>query len=150
MDDITFKVCIACGTPKPIEEFYKHPKMADGHIGKCKECQKANAKLNYRRHLGARKKYEKTREQTSKRKAQKKKYFLLDCEKHPEKRAARIKAGNALRAGKLERKPCQRCGRKAQMHHIDYFRPLEVEWYCAQCHKIVHGEQNGQQAIHAG
>lgn len=34
------KICIACGIRKPLEEFYKHKQMSDGHLGKCKDCCK--------------------------------------------------------------------------------------------------------------
>lgn len=32
------KVCFKCGKIKSIDEFYKHPKMKDGHFNKCKSC----------------------------------------------------------------------------------------------------------------
>lgn len=37
---MTRKVCFKCRVEKAIDDFYKHPKMADGHLGKCKECTK--------------------------------------------------------------------------------------------------------------
>jgi hypothetical protein len=35
------KLCKDCGRYKPLSEFYKHPRMADGHFSSCKECRKA-------------------------------------------------------------------------------------------------------------
>lgn len=40
------KVCMKCGHEKPIEEFYKHKKMSDGRLNKCKECTKKDVAEN--------------------------------------------------------------------------------------------------------
>lgn len=34
------KSCFKCNIVKPLGEFYKHKKMGDGHLGKCKTCTK--------------------------------------------------------------------------------------------------------------
>jgi hypothetical protein len=34
------KICFKCNTEKPLSDYYKHKKMGDGHLGKCKECTK--------------------------------------------------------------------------------------------------------------
>lgn len=51
---------------------------------------------------------------------------------------ARSYAGVYKRRGKLVERPCQVCGAKAEMHHHDYSKPLEVEWLCRLHHLALH------------
>ncbi len=41
---MTTKICFKCNTEKMLPEFYKHPAMSDGHLGKCKDCTKSDTK----------------------------------------------------------------------------------------------------------
>lgn len=41
------KKCFKCGVDKPLTEFYKHPAMTDGHLGKCKNCAKKDVREKY-------------------------------------------------------------------------------------------------------
>lgn len=41
------KKCFKCGLILPINSFYKHPQMNDGHVNKCKECNKKDVRENY-------------------------------------------------------------------------------------------------------
>lgn len=45
----------------------------------------------------------------------------------------------AVSRGDIKRKPCEVCGeQKAEAHHDDYNKPLEVRWLCRECHGKWH------------
>jgi hypothetical protein len=45
------KVCFKCNALKPINDYYKHPLMADGRLNKCKDCTKNDTKRNYEKNI---------------------------------------------------------------------------------------------------
>lgn len=145
------KKCFKCGEVKPLNEFYKHHEMADGHLNKCKECNKKdaiatrNANIEYYREydrkrassperVALRKKVERAWKQDGRRAESQKRYR----EKYPEKHKATTKIHNALRDGKIIKpNKCSKCGLKTsylEAHHEDYSKPLNVQWLCLSCH----------------
>jgi hypothetical protein len=68
-------------------------------------------------------------------------FVSTDTTKKPLWRRAQTALWIAVRDGRLERPAaCQRCGRpgKVEAHHLDYARPLEVQWLCPKCHHAHH------------
>lgn len=52
---------------------------------------------------------------------------------------ARSQARRAVAAGLLSRQACGMCGsEKAQIHHEDYTKPLDIQWLCRPCHQAHH------------
>jgi hypothetical protein len=65
-----------------------------------------------------------------------------------EKKKAQRRVRDAVGRGEIERERCEVCGEgKAQGHHRDYEKPLEVVWLCAICHKLVHRLLNNLERI---
>ena len=51
MDKPVTKVCFKCGRELPIDNFYKHAQMADGHLNKCKDCAKRDVHEKYMQNI---------------------------------------------------------------------------------------------------
>ena len=45
--NMDYKKCFRCGRTLPMDDFYKHQRMGDGHLNKCKECTKADSRERY-------------------------------------------------------------------------------------------------------
>lgn len=146
------KTCICCHQLKPLEEYYAHPKMADGRLGRCKTCHKSEIHKNYMRRQQdpdwrekeldrQRAKAKRHREEGRKPspeavKRSRGKWLRANEEKHK----AHCKVNNAIRDGRFFSRPCEVCGEKAQAHHDDYSKPLNVRWLCPKHHGEHHVE----------
>ena len=162
------KTCFKCGLPKSLDDFYKHSAMADGHLNKCKECAKTDVRRHREENLDAVQAYDRERGKLPHRKEKCKEYSRNHpeivrparrrwvvknpdkvlaahqkyAEKYPDRYAARIAVGNAVRDGRLTKQPCDVCGvLKVEAHHEDYSKPLEVRWLCNMHHKIADVER---------
>lgn len=146
------KKCNQCGQAYSLANFYKHPAMGDGHLGKCKECVKANVRANYRKNREHYRRYERERAnlphrvelrnayaQTAEGRVAARRARRRYFERNPEKRRAHIMTGNAIRSGRLKRQPCEVCGdTRVHAHHDDYAKPLDVRWLCPRHHAEHH------------
>ena len=144
------KTCIECGGFKPIGDFYRHSRMADGHSKKCKECTKSYMRTNRRRTRQSRTAYDRERYQRPERKRIAQKACKLHRYRHPDRASARGFVCRSIRDGILVRTPCEVCGDpKVEAHHDDYLDPLNVRWLCFRHHREVHGQVVAQETTKA-
>ena len=124
--------------------------MADGHLNKCKLCTKIDVENRRKEKLKDidwvlserkrhREKSRRYREFGMASKSNSSKKWILE---NPAKRKAHNAVNSALRSGKLHRHPCCICGNKAEAHHEDYSRPLDVIWVCRKHHSELHVKIN--------
>lgn len=137
------KTCFKCKTEKPRTEFYAHPRMGDGLLGKCKECTKADVKKHREENHARICEYDRERATRPGRKARSRATALSARARDPRKHTARLMVKRAVVAGRLTPTPCVHCGDvRVQGHHRDYDRPLDVVWCCVRCHlAIEHGKR---------
>ena len=136
------KQCFRCGARKPLSEFHRHPRMADGHLGKCKTCACRDVQLNRKKKLARYAAYERIRSLRPERKVQMLKYQRQRRMRNPEKTKTRTATAWAIKTGRLQRLPCEVCGNpKSQAHHEDYSKPLQIRWLCFKHHReLAHGQ----------
>lgn len=167
------KKCTCCKEKKPLVDFPFNKENKDGRGSYCRKCKVAKQKIwrgtesgklwhriNYKKN--GRKFYEKDRirnrirEKSEKRKAWKKMWAKSEKGKASIDRKRKSPFGvkrencyrithKAIRRGELKRLPCEKCGEKAQAHHPDYNKPLDVMWLCAEHHREWH---KNNKAIH--
>ena len=142
MDDGNLrKVCFKCNEEKPLSDFYRHPRMADGHLGKCKECAKRDVTERREENIEYVREYDRKRARTPKRIELHARTLAIYRREHPERVAANNAAQRAVASGKIKRKDrCELCGVSGRLekHHPDYDQPLWVFFLCPVCHKAVH------------
>lgn len=133
------KKCFKCGEVKPLSEFYKHKQMKDGHVNKCKECNKNDVSRHRSENIEKIREYDRNRGNR-----QDSEYQKLWRKENPKKYAAHCMVNNHVRAGNLHSQNCEICGKeKTVAHHDDYSKPLNVRWLCQAHHKQWHAE-NGE------
>lgn len=134
------KRCFKCGETKARDEFYRHPQMGDGLLGKCKDCTKKDVRLHRQDNPEKVRAYDRQRANQPHRLAQRRALYEREWEVHPDRMRARTAVKNAVRDGRLDKKPCAFCGSggRVEAHHHDYAKPLDVTWLCPPCHRRFH------------
>ena len=149
------KTCKRCGGEFPVDDFYVHKAMADGHLNFCKLCTRKRVGKHRENNLDSIREYDRSRGMLPHRIEARNIYIKTEqgkevkkkiCEKwnkrNPKKRKAEIFFRNYMRYHPELKQPCEVCStlEKVQGHHEDYDKPLEVRWLCPKHHKARHKE----------
>lgn len=162
---VIMKQCTRCEVLKPESEFSKDKTATDGLNWRCKDCNRelakvwwaANperAKANSRAWKAANpekaRAYNKAWNTANKERVNRNSHErrLKNYGHYRMLENARSKVACAVKSGELGKSPCERCGAvKVLAHHEDYSKPLDINWFCPQCHVDRHQEINAAQSI---
>lgn len=109
-------------------------------MNKCKECTKGDSKKTYEKiqsipELAIRERKRQRIKENKRRIEGRTKKYKKQLRRSP---ASDILA-KAIRLKQIEKKPCEICGKtRAQGHHEDYSKPLDVVWLCIRHHNDRH------------
>lgn len=133
------KECFKCKSVKPFDEFYKHSRMADGHLNKCKQCTKKDVGEHREKNIEKIRAYDRDRGKNKDRIQAQVQITRAWREEDRRRGKAHSAVARAIRSGVLVRQPCEACNDKSSVvHHDDYDKPLVVRWLCQSCHKQHH------------
>ena len=153
------QTCIRCHQRKPFTEFYPHPTMQTGYLGKCKACCKEQARERHAHLMATNPEWVMAeRERNRERIANKRRAGMVTPNRaahnaasrkwsraNPSKRKAQGEAARAAKKGLIHRPgACEACGNPPplQKHHHDYGSGTEVIWVCSGCHGKLHRKIN--------
>jgi hypothetical protein len=162
------KTCRLCGVAKPFSDFHKSKSNKDRLCNHCRDCASQLSKKYRQEHADVLKENDRIRwatdpDRRSSHRVASKKYYEKNIEKikeysrseqgkkirkkaienyvvkHPHKKQAQQIVMIEVRAGRLKKQPCHVCGaQKAEAHHDDYSKPLDVRWLCRKHHREHH------------
>lgn len=129
------KVCFKCETEKPLSDYYKHPRMADGHLNKCKECAKKDVKEKHIENSANPEYVEKERargREKYKRLGYKEKYYVNAEERFTFRKTPEFKGlhKKMIRNGLISA--------EEEAHHWNYNNPYSVVVMSRSLHKRIH------------
>lgn len=126
------KKCFKCGRELPLDEFYKHPQMGDGHLNKCKDCTKKDVHEWYVEKSKDEEWVEKERERG------REKFKRLNYKNAPwnHKTRKNVNPIEGSTAASLRRKGINTEGKEA--HHWNYNEPKQIFLLSRKAHRKIH------------
>lgn len=121
------------------------------YLNACIECKKAYALIHRAKNIDRIREYDRQRGLLEHRKQKCREYSKLQINRirkiaygkawearNKHKKSANGKVRTAIKRGILKTMPCIQCGEKAEAHHPDYAKPLDVVWLCSSHHAELH------------
>lgn len=147
----TYKTCKKCQVDQPIDNYYVHVGMRDGHLNICKDCTKTRVHVYRGNNLNTIRQYDRVRRLPENLTQEHKKSRAMYCKKWRESDKRRTHCHNMIyRYGKGHKpKNCSICGKETRIHghHPDYDKPLKVVWCCQVCHKILERKEKKNEQL---
>lgn len=144
------KKCFKCQQQKSRDQFYSHPSMGDGLLGKCKDCCKADIAENINKRKLDPAWITKERQRGRDKMAARRAAGLTERPKsetiarwnnaNQHKRRAQAIAAHAQSKQVLQKPDrCEICKQVGyvEKHHPDYSKPLLIQWLCTACHGLT-------------
>ena len=137
------KTCTKCKIEKALTQFQVRKMSKDGLTARCKSCLSEYDRDRFKNDPRVKQRHERyLKTKGGKDAARRAKHRYI--ERNAIKRGVHVMTGNAIRDGKLTKKPCEICCCvDVHAHHDDYSKPLDVRWLCPLHHKQWHDE-NGE------
>lgn len=133
------RACTKCGKVKPNRREFFHPdarKAGSGLQARCRECCRAWHRSAQGREVG--------RAVTKTDHARKRRAMAMRRWRAKSQDAVKAHraVAHAVKRGRLQRQPCEKCGApNGEAHHHKGYAPehhLDVEWLCKECHVVEH------------
>jgi hypothetical protein len=143
------KTCFKCEEEKILGDFYKHPRMKDGHLNKCKECTKSDVLKHRGENIDRFREYDRKRGKLPHRLKLMTRVTKDMRKRLPHVYKAHTAVKSAIRNGTLVNPGvCSICDKIGKIigHHEDYSKPLDIEWMCDVCHKQRHKKLKAEHA----
>ena len=99
------KRCLKCLCEKPLDAFYKHAQMGDGHLNKCIDCTKKDANMHRQENLERIRSYDRMRASMPHRLAAMKETVRKYAATFPQRKKDNTAVGDAVRDGRLNKQP---------------------------------------------
>ena len=132
----------------------KISKANDGNFfAVCDYCKKKyhtkkSAYLKRKRHFCCRDCYSKYRAELLPKEEQNSYGTGFSQEERDKRKKARVVFNHYVRDKHIEKQFCEICGNpKAEAHHDDYDKPLNVRWLCFVCHRKWHKEHDNPKLL---